>query len=63
VVIDNTKPHGPRVDKAVVNLEAGHKYPIEVEYADVTGEAYLKLLWANPYESQRVVPTSALSPV
>ncbi|MET9626811.1 alpha-L-fucosidase [Lentzea sp. NPDC006480] len=63
LVIDGSKPHGPRVDKAAVNLEAGRKYPIRVEYADLTGEAYLKLLWANPYESQRVVPTSALSPV
>ncbi len=63
LVIDGSKPHGPRLDKAVVQLEAGRRYPIRVEYTELTGEAYLKLLWANPYESQRVVPTSAFTPV
>jgi len=31
-----------------------------LDYTERTGEAYLKLLWANPYRKQRIIPTSQL---
>jgi alpha-L-fucosidase len=60
VVIDNSTPHAPAVNKGTISLEAGQKYAIRVDYTDRTGEAYLKLLWANPYRKQRAIPTSQL---
>jgi alpha-L-fucosidase len=60
VVVDNSTPHAPAVNKGTISLEAGQKYAIRVDYTDRTGEAYLKLLWANPYRKQRIIPTSQL---
>ncbi|WP_285746747.1 alpha-L-fucosidase [Lentzea sp. NBRC 105346] len=62
VVIDNSTPHGPKLDKGTVTLEAGKKYSIRVDYTEKTGEAFLKLLWSNPNRKQRVVPVTQLYP-
>ncbi|WP_245757318.1 alpha-L-fucosidase [Amycolatopsis xylanica] len=62
LVIDNATPHGPAVNKAAVTLQAGKKYSIRVDYTESTGEAYLKLLWANPNRKQRVIPAAQLYP-
>jgi alpha-L-fucosidase len=62
VVIDNSTPHKPAVNKGTVQLEAGRKYAIRVDYTERTGEAYLKLLWSSPNRRQRVIPTSQLYP-
>jgi alpha-L-fucosidase len=45
-----------------VNLQAGHRYPIRIDYTEGTGEAYLKLFWSAPDQGQMIVPTSQLSP-
>jgi alpha-L-fucosidase len=63
VVIDHSTQHTAAVDSATVNLVAGKKYSIRVDYTEHTGEAYLKLLWFNPNRRQRIVPTSQLYPV
>ena len=60
VVIDHSTPHGAAVDSATVNLTAGKKYAIRIDYTEHTGEAYLKLLWSNPNRRQRIIPTSQL---
>jgi len=62
VVIDNPTPHGPVADKGTVVLQAGRRYAIRVDYTERTGEAYLKLIWANPQRKQRIIPTSQLYP-
>jgi len=62
VVIDNTTPHGPTVNKGTITLQAGHKYSIRIDFTERTGEAYLKLLWASPNRKQRIIPTSQLYP-
>ena len=48
------------MDSATVNLTAGKKYAIRIDYTEHTGEAYLKLLWSNPNRRQRIIPTSQL---
>ena len=48
------------VDDVSLNVAAGQKYAIRVDYTERTGEAYLKLIWANPNRKQRIVPTSQL---
>ncbi|TMM33352.1 MAG: alpha-L-fucosidase [Actinobacteria bacterium] len=60
VVIDNTTPHGPALDKATVTLTAGRKYAIRVDYTQHGGEAYLKLFWYSPNQGQRILPASQL---
>ena len=62
VVIDNTTDHKAAVNKGVVNLVAGRKYAIRIDYTEGTGEAYLKLQWSNPNRKQRIIPTSQLYP-
>ncbi|HEU4423007.1 MAG TPA: alpha-L-fucosidase [Pilimelia sp.] len=62
VVIDNSTPHGPTVNKGTIRLQAGQRYAIRVDYTERTGEAYLKLLWSNPNRKQRIIPTSQLYP-
>lgn len=62
VVIDDSTPHAARVDSATVDLVAGKKYSIRVDYTERTGEAYLKLLWFNANRRQRILPTSQLYP-
>ncbi|TWP52696.1 alpha-L-fucosidase [Lentzea tibetensis] len=63
VVIDNTTPHGPKLDKGTVTLQAGKRYSIRVDYTERTGEAYLKLLWSNPNRQQHVIPATQLYPM
>lgn len=46
-----------------IDLEAGRKYDIKMEYFDGTGGAVAKLLWTRPGHSQaQTVPQSQLSP-
>ncbi|WP_406395939.1 alpha-L-fucosidase [Streptomyces sp. NBC_00887] len=62
LIIDNTRPHAPTVDKGAVDLQAGKKYAIRVEHTEQTGEAHMKLLWSSPNTPQQIVPSSQLSP-
>ncbi|MFD8547241.1 alpha-L-fucosidase [Streptomyces sp. NPDC059649] len=62
LLIDSTTPHGPQVDKATVSLKAGHRHRIRIEHTERTGEAYLKLLWSSPSQSQQIVPQRRLYP-
>ena len=62
VVIDNTTPHQPALNKGTIQLQAGRKYALRVDYTERTGEAYLKLLWSSPNRKQRIIPRSQLYP-
>ncbi len=62
VVIDNSKPHGYKVDQGVISLEAGKKYAIRVDHSERANESFLKLQWRSPNLSQRVIPTRQLYP-
>lgn len=60
LVIDAWDPHEPRVDRAEVALTAGTRHSIRIDYAEQSGEAYMKLLWSSPGQDQQVVPRSQL---
>lgn len=62
LVIDNTTPHGPAIDKATVPLTAGHRHAIKVEHTEQGGEASMKLLWSSPNTPQQVIPVERLYP-
>ncbi|GAA4638398.1 hypothetical protein GCM10023196_095940 [Actinoallomurus vinaceus] len=60
LIVSDTTPHGPQVDKGSITLQAGRKYSIRVEHTEQTGEAYMKLLWSSPNTPQQIVPTQQL---
>lgn len=62
LLIDSTTPHGPKVDKATVALKAGHRHRLRIDHTERTGEAYMKLLWSSPSQSQQIVPQRRLHP-
>ncbi|MER6671080.1 alpha-L-fucosidase [Amycolatopsis japonica] len=62
LLIDNTTPHGPSVDKATLDLVAGRSYAIRLEHTERGGEASMKLLWSSPNTPQQVIPARQLHP-
>ena len=48
LVIDNWTAHGPTNDTATLNLQAGQRYPVTVEYYDGGGGATMRLQWQPP---------------
>ena len=63
LVISNTNPHGPAVDKGTITLTAGQRYSIRLQQTESSGEAMAKLFWSSPNTPQQIVPTSQLSPM
>jgi len=61
LVIDNTTPHGPAVDRVTVALSAG-RHPVRLEHTEQGGEASMKLLWSSQNIPQQVVPANRLHP-
>ena len=47
-VLENWTPHGATVDMGDIELEAGKKYKITVEYFQTLGGAVTKLTWITP---------------
>ncbi|MFW6691103.1 alpha-L-fucosidase [Streptomyces sp. MAR4 CNX-425] len=62
LVIDNWTPHTVSVDKGQVELTAGTRHAIRVEYVEQTGDAHMKLLWSSPGQDQQIVPRRQLYP-
>jgi metal-sulfur cluster biosynthetic enzyme len=46
-----------------IDLQAGQKYDIRVEYFDGTGDANIDLSWSSPSTSKQIIPQSRLSHV
>lgn len=44
----------------VIDLEAGQKYDLKVEYFENAGSANCKLEWASPLQSREIIPQSQL---
>ena len=62
-VIDNWTDHGRQTNRGELALEAGRKYPLELEYYERGGAAVMKLSWLPPTTALEVVPTARLFPV
>jgi glucose/arabinose dehydrogenase len=61
LVIDNWNGGGLRGNKTVpINLVAGQKYAITMDYYEAQGEASAKLMWSSPSTVKTIVPTSQL---
>jgi beta-glucosidase len=53
--LDDSAPHGSRTMTTLVHLQAGHPYPIRMEYSHAWWEATARLLWLPPNLSQDAV--------
>ncbi len=53
--IDDSAPHGTRTMTTLVHLQAGHSYPIRMEYLHTWWEATARLLWLPPNLSEEAV--------
>ena len=62
-VINNWTLHGPTVNNGTsINLNAGQKYDIRLEYFENTGNAISRLSWSYPGKAQQIVPQQNLFP-
>jgi parallel beta-helix repeat protein len=59
-VINDFTDHAPRTTRAKVNLVAGQRVPLKLEYFESYGGASLKLEWRGPGVSRRVIPKTRL---
>ncbi len=48
---------------ASIQMRAGVRVPIRLEYYDATGTANVSLLWSSPSQPEQVIPMSRLFPV
>jgi len=60
LIIDEWYEHAESVSSAVVNLEAGKRYPIRVDFFQNRGRSMVKLLWSSPSTPRQVVSQSQL---
>ena len=61
-VINNWTDHPPTTNQsAAVNLVAGQKYDIRLEYFENGGGAVCRLRWSYPGQAAQAIPTTALS--
>jgi len=63
LVIDDWNIHGLEESEATLNLVAGQKYLIRVEYFEYDGAAAVKLLWSSSSTLKQIIPQSQLHPV
>lgn len=60
LVLDSSVPHGPKVDRAAVTLQAGRRHAIRVEHTEGGGESHMKLLWSSAHQPQQIIPAERL---
>jgi hypothetical protein len=63
LLIEDWRIYEPRWLRAEIDLDAGRRYPIEVEYWQNTERAILQLWWQARGVPQEIVPTESLFPV
>jgi len=61
-IVDDWGPHVERTRRATVDLVAGRRYPIVLEFHDLSGAALVRLLWSGPGIARQVVPAARLFP-
>jgi beta-glucanase (GH16 family) len=63
LIIDNWTSHAATHDTGTIDLEAGRKYDVRLEYFQRLGAAVIKLEWSSPSTPRQVIPTDRLYPV
>ncbi len=62
LVVDNWGSQGAPKKSGTINLQAGIKYDIQLDYFDSGGGAVVQLFWAATGVSEEIIPTSQLYP-
>ncbi len=62
LLIDNWTDHTYTEDSGTINLIAGQKYDIKLEYYDKTGNAVSALYWESASRDKEIIPQSQLYP-
>jgi hypothetical protein len=62
-LIDAWKPHTRRADTARMKLRPGTVYEVEIDYANLRGDAVCSLLWSSPSTPEEVVDYASASSV
>lgn len=62
LLIDNWSDHAGTEDKAAINLAAGQKYDIQIDYRESWGQAEAKLSWSSATQSKQIIPKANLYP-
>jgi MSHA biogenesis protein MshQ len=61
LIIDNFTDHAPRRDtSSPINLQAGNRYSINVEFYERGGGAVVQLEWSGPNFTRRIIPSANL---
>jgi len=63
LLIDEWAPHGERALTTLVHLQAGHAYPVSLEYFHTSWESAVRLLWLPPNLQQEAVDVARKSDV
>jgi hypothetical protein len=61
-LIDNWTDHAPTVDSGTIDLKAGQRYEIRMDYYQDGGPACAILMWSCERQEQEVIPQSQLYP-
>ncbi|MFC4591065.1 alpha-L-fucosidase [Sphaerisporangium corydalis] len=62
LLINDTSPHGAKIDKGTITLTAGQRYSITMEHTQSGGASNAKLFWSSPDTPQQIVPATQLYP-
>jgi len=60
LLIDNWTDHGGTENTGTIDLEAGRKYDIKIEYYQGGGGAVAKLLWSSQSQAKEIIPAGCL---
>jgi hypothetical protein len=61
-LVDDWNDHGIVENSGAINLIAGRKYDLKMEYYDNGGSGFARLLWSSPSTPKAVVPADKLFP-
>jgi glucose/arabinose dehydrogenase len=62
LVVDNWTDHFETEASGTIDLTAGQRYDVRLDYYEDVGAAEVKLSWSAPGVAKQIVPTSALHP-
>lgn len=60
LIIDNWTDHAPTENNGTIDLQAGRKYNLRLEYFENAGGALLRLAWSSPSQLKQIIPSTRL---
>jgi chitodextrinase len=63
LLIDDWEAHNMSEQSGTINLEAGKRYDIKMEYRETNGAAWARLYWESDSQPKEIIPQSQLYPI